>query len=124
MHNPGLDLGLDAVREQALVEFAGLGAVGLRALDPSIDADALDDEGAALADALAAASSAGKQPSLCKNCTLPSDSASVRLSRTDNLERPPRSNHPSDRTGAWEVITIRPFMHIASTFPCWETRRF
>ncbi len=48
-------LGLDAVREQALVEFAGLGEVGLRALDPTVDAGAVEDEGAALADALAAA---------------------------------------------------------------------
>jgi len=48
-------LGLDSVREQALVEFAGLGVVGLRALDPAVDASALEDEGAALAEALAAA---------------------------------------------------------------------
>ncbi len=45
-------LALDAVREQALVEFAGLGVVGLRALDPAADEDAVEDEGAALADAL------------------------------------------------------------------------
>ncbi len=51
-------LALDAVREQALVEFAGLGAVGLRALDPAVDADAVEDEGAALAGALAAAGAA------------------------------------------------------------------
>ena len=48
-------LGLDAVREQALVEFAGLGAVGLRALDPAAGASDVEDEGAALAEALAAA---------------------------------------------------------------------
>ena len=55
VHELEARLGLDAVREQALVEFAGLGEVGLRALDPTIDASALEDEGAALADALAAA---------------------------------------------------------------------
>ena len=48
-------LALDAVREQALVEFAGLGVVGLRALDPAAAVDAVEDEGAALAAALAAA---------------------------------------------------------------------
>ncbi|MFH0750863.1 MAG: chromosome segregation protein SMC, partial [Chloroflexota bacterium] len=48
-------LGLDAVREQALVEFAGLGVVGLRALDPAPDVSAMEDEGAALGEALAAA---------------------------------------------------------------------
>ncbi len=45
-------LALDAVREQALVEFAGLGVVGLRALDPAAAVDADEDEGAALAAAL------------------------------------------------------------------------
>jgi chromosome segregation protein len=48
-------LALDAVREQALVEFAGLGEVGLRALDPALDPAAADDDGAALAAAVAAA---------------------------------------------------------------------
>ncbi|HSW41944.1 MAG TPA: hypothetical protein VLM76_05510, partial [Patescibacteria group bacterium] len=48
-------LGLDAVREQALVEFAGLGEVGLRALDPAAAANDIEDDGAALAAALAAA---------------------------------------------------------------------
>ncbi len=37
VHEMEARLGLDAVREQALVEFAGLGEVGLRALDPSVD---------------------------------------------------------------------------------------
>jgi len=55
VHELEARLGLDAVREQALVEFAGLGAVGLRALDPAVDASAVEDEGAALAAALAAA---------------------------------------------------------------------
>ena len=64
-------LGLDAVREQALVELAGLGDLGVRALaaaddgpaDPEKDAraeigpfsDAVDDDGARLAGALARA---------------------------------------------------------------------
>jgi chromosome segregation protein len=48
-------LALEAVREQALVELAGLGPLGLLALDPAADPAAADDEGAALADALAAA---------------------------------------------------------------------
>ena len=55
VHELEARLGLDAVREQALVEFAGLGVVGLRALDPAADASAMEDEGAALAAALAAA---------------------------------------------------------------------
>jgi len=55
VHELAARLGLDAVREQALVEFAGLGVVGLRALDPAADASAMEDEGAALAAALAAA---------------------------------------------------------------------
>jgi chromosome segregation protein len=55
VHEMEARLGLDSVREQALVEFAGLGEVGLRALDPAIDAATLDDEGAALAEALVAA---------------------------------------------------------------------
>jgi chromosome segregation protein len=48
-------LGLDVVREQALVEFAGLGVVGLQALDPAAEAAAMEDEGEALGAALAGA---------------------------------------------------------------------
>lgn len=48
-------LALEAVREQALVEFAGLGPLGLLALDPAADPEADDDEGEALARALAIA---------------------------------------------------------------------
>lgn len=48
-------LGLDAVREQALVEFAGLGEVGLRALDQGAAANDVENDGGALAAALAAA---------------------------------------------------------------------
>ncbi len=58
VHELEARLALDAVREQALVEFAGLGAVGLHALDPTVDADAIEDEGAALARALAGAGAA------------------------------------------------------------------
>lgn len=50
-------LALDAVREAALVEFAGLGAVGLRALDPGMELVEDDDEGAVLAAAVGAAGS-------------------------------------------------------------------
>ncbi len=57
VHELEARLGLDAVREQALVEFAGLGIVGLRVLDPALDAASLEDEGAVLATALAAAGS-------------------------------------------------------------------
>jgi len=64
VHELEARLALDAVREQALVEFAGLGVVGLRALDPAA-ADAVEDEGRALAAALAAAGTswaAGRPP--------------------------------------------------------------
>jgi chromosome segregation protein len=55
VHELEARLGLEAVREQALVEFAGLGAVGLRALDPAAEPGMIEDDGAALAAALAAA---------------------------------------------------------------------
>jgi chromosome segregation protein len=55
IHEMEARLSLDSVREQALVEFAGLGEVGLRALDPGADVATLDAEGAALAEALVAA---------------------------------------------------------------------
>ncbi len=55
VHELETRLSLDAVREQALVEFAGLGAVGLRVLDPGLDPASGEDDGAALAGALAAA---------------------------------------------------------------------
>jgi len=55
VHELEARLALEAVHEQALVEFAGLGSLGLLALDPEADPDADDDEGAALAGALAAA---------------------------------------------------------------------
>ncbi len=55
VHELEARLALDAVREQALVEFAGLGAVGLRALDPTGAIDATEDDGAALGAAIAAA---------------------------------------------------------------------
>ena len=55
VHDLEARLALDAVREQALVEFAGLGAPGLRVLDPTADPDALDDDGSVLAAAIATA---------------------------------------------------------------------
>src|SRR5665811_1351601 len=52
-------LGIDAVREQALVELAGLGDLGVRALDAAtslpLDEKRTDDDGARLAAALARA---------------------------------------------------------------------
>jgi chromosome segregation protein len=62
VHDLEARLALEAVREQALVELAGLGALGLLALDPAAGEGAEDDEGAVAAAFTAAAAAWAARP--------------------------------------------------------------